>query len=70
MTEGISAEIDAFAERLYAGIQAYATGQGHAGIVYDAAAYPYFFVDADGDGKADVNEKVRLSATTPGRPPC
>lgn len=56
-TEGIAAEIDAFAERLYASIQAYASGTAGTGIVYDALSYPYFFVDADGDGKADVGER-------------
>ena len=36
-----------------AAIQAYAKDVAGTGIVYDAATYPYFFVDADGDGKAD-----------------
>ncbi len=49
--EGIKAEIDSFAESLYAAIQAYAKDKGTP-ILYDAAAYPYFFVDANEDGKA------------------
>ncbi len=66
VTEGISAEIDAFAEALYAGIQAYAADAGTP-IVYDAGAYPYFFVDADQDGKPDVGERgpVGYNAWTP-----
>ncbi len=37
-------------------------------IVYDPAAYPYFFVDKDEDGKGDVDDKgagVRYNAWTP-----
>ncbi len=65
--EGIKAEIATFGERLYAAIQAYAKGKGTA-IVYDAAANPYFFVDANEDGKADVDDKgaaIRYNAWTP-----
>ncbi len=59
-TEGISAEVDAFAERLYAAIQAYAKAKGTP-IVYNPAAYPYFFVDADEDGNPDVGERGRVA---------
>lgn len=68
VAEGIKAEMDLFAERLYAAIQAYATGTAGAGIVYDAHAYPYFILDADGDGKGDTNENgglVGYNAFTP-----
>lgn len=58
--EGIAAEMEVFAERLYAAILAYAKGKGTP-IVYDPVAYPYFFVDADEDGKADVGEKGRIA---------
>jgi hypothetical protein len=54
--EGIKAEIDTFEERLYAAIQAYAKEKGTP-VVYDVAAYPYFFVDANEDGKPDVDDK-------------
>ena len=67
VTEGIKAEIDAFAERLYAAIQAYAKDKGTP-IVYDVVAYPYFFVDANEDGKADVDDKgaaIGYNAFTP-----
>lgn len=65
-TEGVKDEIATFAERLYAGIQKYAADKG-TGIVYDAAAYPYFFVDADGDGKPDTGDEGPLgyNAWTP-----
>jgi hypothetical protein len=53
VTEGIHAEIDSFRQALFAAIQAYAETNGTP-IVYDAVAYPYFFVDADKDGKADA----------------
>jgi hypothetical protein len=64
--EGIKAELDLFAERLYAGIQAYATEQG-SGIVYDAHTYPYWMLDADGDGEGDVGERgiTSYNAWTP-----
>ncbi len=65
--EGIKAEIDTFAEKLYAAMQAYAKGKGTP-ILYNAAAYPYFFVDADEDGKPDVDDKgaaIRYNAWTP-----
>jgi hypothetical protein len=54
--EGIKAETDTFEERLYAAIQAYAKDKGTP-IVYDLATYPYFFVDANEDGKPDVDDK-------------
>ena len=65
--EGIKAEIDTFAERLYAAIQAYAKDKGTP-ILYDVAANPYFFVDANEDGKADLDDKgaaIRYNAWTP-----
>jgi hypothetical protein len=65
-TEGVKEEIATFAERLYAGIQAYAKDKGTP-IVYDAQAYPYFFVDKDEDGKPDVGDSgpVGYSTWTP-----
>ena len=56
-TEGMKGEIETLAEALYAQIQAYATEKAGAGIVYNSAAYPYFFLDKDGDGKPDTNDK-------------
>ena len=55
VTEGVNGEIQTLSEALYAEIQANAA-KNSVGIVYDSAAYPYFFVDADGDGKADTGD--------------
>ena len=66
VTEGINAEIDTFRQALYAAIQAYAEKNGTP-LVYDAATYPYFLVDANKDGKADTNDKgpIGYNAWTP-----
>lgn len=65
-SEGIKSELDTFAERLYAAVQAYAADQG-APIVYDSHSYPYFFLDADEDGAPDQGERglVGYNAWTP-----
>ncbi len=55
VTEGLKGEVDTYTELLYAALQAYAKDVAKVGILYNPAAYPYFFVDNDGDGKADVN---------------
>ncbi len=67
VTEGVSAEIDGFRTALYAAIQAYAEKTAGTPIVYDAESYPYFFVDANKDGKADTNDKgpISYNAWTP-----
>lgn len=68
VSEGIKAEIATFGEKLYAAIQAYAKDKAGVGIVYDAGSNPYYFVDADGDGKADKNDKgasIQYNAWTP-----
>ncbi len=67
-TEGVKGEIDTLAEALYAQIQTYAKDKAGAGIVYDATTYPYFMLDADGDGKPDKNDKganIAYNAWTP-----
>lgn len=66
VTEGMAVEIDGLRQTLYASIQAYAEKAGTP-IVYDANAYPYWFVDMDKDGKADVGDKgpVGYNAWTP-----
>ena len=56
VTEGIAQEIAGLQEALYAGIQAYAKEVAGTGIIYDAATYPYFIADADGNGEADLND--------------
>lgn len=53
VSEGMYYEIEGLQSILYAEIQKYAADKAGTGIVYDAAAYPYWFADADGDGAAD-----------------
>ncbi len=60
VTEPVNAEIAGFQQALYAAIQAYAEKNGTP-VVYDAASYPYFFVDMNKDGKADTNDKGAIS---------
>jgi hypothetical protein len=65
--ESMESEVASFAERLFVAIQAYAKDKGTP-IIYDAITYPYYFVDANEDGKADVNDKgaaISYNAWTP-----
>ena len=55
LAEGVSFELTGVQEQLYAAIQAYASDAG-APIVYDAASYPYFFIDTNGDGAGSEDE--------------
>ncbi len=67
-TEGLAGEIDTLRESLYAAMQAYAKTTVGISIVYDGLRYPYFFADADGDGKADTDDQgaaVRFNTWTP-----
>ena len=45
-SEGIAEEVAGVQEALYAAIQSYAENTSGVGIVYDSAAYPYWFNDA------------------------
>ena len=66
--EGLKGEVDGMSEMLYAEIQKYATAKSQAGILYDGHAYPYFFLDKDGNGEADKNEQganISYNAFTP-----
>jgi hypothetical protein len=56
LEEGMFFEIEGLREVLYAAMQEYATSVAGTGLVYDVAAYPYFFADADGDGAADTGD--------------
>jgi hypothetical protein len=62
--EGIAGEIQTFAEKLYAAIQAYATDVTGKAILYDAYRYPYFFEDTDGNGEIN-GEEAGYTAWTP-----
>jgi hypothetical protein len=55
--EGISEEVAGLQEKLGEAITAYATEVAKAPIVYNAAAYPYWFADANANGKFDEGEK-------------
>ena len=57
--EGIAEEIETLQEMLYEAMQAYATEVSGTDIGYDAASYPYFFVDTNGNGSVDADEAVR-----------
>jgi hypothetical protein len=66
--EPMAAVVDTFKAKLYAAIQKYAKEKGGAAIIYDPASYPYFFLDKDGDGKADKDDKgnpISYNAFTP-----
>lgn len=54
--EGLAHEIETLHGALYAQIQAYAKKKAGAAIAYDSHAYPYFFTDLNGNGKADKDE--------------
>ena len=50
--KGIWGEIDTLRDLLYEALKVYSSANS-LGILYDSHAYPYFFVDDDGDGIAD-----------------
>ena len=54
--EGIYYEIEGLRDILYDTIQAYAREISGTPTVYDAEAYPYFFIDSDGDAQVDEEE--------------
>ncbi|MBE0703676.1 MAG: hypothetical protein IH582_10975, partial [Afipia sp.] len=54
--EGIAEEIEGLQEMLYEAIQMYADEVVGTPIAYDSAAYPYFFIDTNGNGEADADE--------------
>ncbi|MFT3892906.1 MAG: cytochrome c3 family protein [Anaerolineales bacterium] len=55
-TEGVAHEIEGLQAVLLSSMQAYAKEVVGTGIAYDPAAYPYWFADADGDGKGDMKD--------------
>jgi Zn finger protein HypA/HybF involved in hydrogenase expression len=63
-TEGIAGEILTYSDKLYAAIQDYAANVAGTPIVYDAARYPYFFADTDGNGEVN-GEEAGYAAWTP-----
>jgi hypothetical protein len=61
VTEGMEGEIATLSDALFAEIQNYAGTKSQA-ILYDTASYPYYFLDADKDGKPDVTDKGAVIA--------
>jgi hypothetical protein len=57
-TEGIYDEITGLQDLLYAQIRTYAKAKTGTAIAYSPAAYPYWFADTNGDGKAGEDEAV------------
>ncbi len=66
--EGIGVEVENLRKLTLTAIQDYAKTVGGAGIVYDSASHPYWFLDANGDGKPDkdaAGANVRYNKFTP-----
>jgi hypothetical protein len=66
--EGVAAEITTMREMLYTAMQEYAAANDVDSILYSSAAYPYYFIDTDGDGEAgegEVNYGNRYASWTP-----
>ncbi len=61
--EGVAAELAGLKEKLMAAIQAYAKDVAKTAIVYNPAAYPYWFTDANANGKFDDGEKAYTTWT-------
>jgi hypothetical protein len=56
--EGIYFEIEGLRGMLLRGLQAYSSEVAGAAIAYSPEAYPYFFVDTNGNGVADPDEAI------------
>jgi len=65
--EGIRSEYRALRDVLYVELQKYAKTTAGTGITYNPDVYPYWFVDANGDDKADEvdGKTVAYSSWTP-----
>jgi hypothetical protein len=61
VTEGMEGEIATLSDALFAEIQKYAAANSQP-ILYDTASYPYYFLDADKDGKPDKTDKGAVVA--------
>jgi hypothetical protein len=64
ITEGISFEIAGLQELLLPAIQAYANEIAGTPVVYNPAAHPYFFIDANADGVTDDGDTERYASWT------
>lgn len=58
VAEGVYYELEGLKEMVFTAIQSYATDVVKMPIVYDSAAYPYFFNDTNADGEVSEGEAV------------
>jgi hypothetical protein len=65
ITEGIFYELQGVLAKLYSAILAYANNVVGVPIAYSESAYPYFFVDPNGNGVVDPSETTGYNAFTP-----
>lgn len=66
--EGMADEISGLQTVLFTTMQGYVKDVLKTGLIYDVAAYPYFFEDKENDGKIDTNAEgnnVSYTAWTP-----
>lgn len=63
--EGIHGEIETMANALYEALLDYTADVVGTPIVYNAAAYPYFFIDANANRRADSGDTEGYNAFTP-----
>jgi hypothetical protein len=59
VNEGIAMEIATMHEAVYAALQSYAGSTIGTDIAYSTTAYPYFFIDLNGNGEVDPDEANR-----------
>ena len=64
ISEGMATEIEGLEGILLAQLQVYAKDKTGTSIIYDPAAYPYWFADAEGDGAIDQKDGANVSFTT------
>src|SRR5690606_30983079 len=65
MQEGINGEIQTMAEAVYEGLLDYTANTVGVPIVYNPASHPYFFIDANANGRADEGDTEAYNAFTP-----
>ena len=65
VSEGMSHEVETMRTKLLEAIQRYAANTAGTAIAYSRDAYPYFFVDANGNGQVDPGETISYNAWTP-----
>lgn len=64
LSEGIADEIDGLRDLLVQAMQAYSKQVSGSPLVYTQAAYPYFFVDSNNDGRYSSEDTENFTAWT------